>query len=155
MVITIAQCHSLKPELRFCAGSNPAGGISETWDGENLWQWYRLEIRLNAPCHSTIPQKNNSIHQPPGVSLKTLSPRTVFSWLYLLIFKSFVKSCLCWLWHISLFLRDSNQTFLTFYRTKWKFLYNPSLCVLHFFAQTFIVSIPAAVILEFLSFPFI
>ena len=49
--------HSTKPELRFCAGSNPACGMSEIHDGENLWQWSRLEIRLTAFRRSTIPQK--------------------------------------------------------------------------------------------------
>ena len=29
MVITTAHLHSTKPELRFCAGSNPARGVSE------------------------------------------------------------------------------------------------------------------------------
>ena len=57
MVITTAQLHSSKPELRFCAGSNPARGVSEIRDGEDLWQWSRLEIRLNAFRRSTIPQK--------------------------------------------------------------------------------------------------
>ena len=46
-----------KPELRFCAGSRPARGVSEIRNGENLWQWSRLEIRLNAFRRSTIPQK--------------------------------------------------------------------------------------------------
>ena len=36
VVITTAQLHSTKPELRFCAGSNPAGGVSEIRDGEDL-----------------------------------------------------------------------------------------------------------------------
>ena len=36
MVIVIAQLHSTKPELRFCAGSNPARGVSEIRDGEDL-----------------------------------------------------------------------------------------------------------------------
>ena len=57
VVITTAQLHSTKPELRFCAGSNPARGVSEIRDGEDLWQWSRLEIRLNAFHRSTIPQK--------------------------------------------------------------------------------------------------
>ena len=57
VVITTAQLYSTKPELRFCAGSNPSRGLSEIRDGENLWQWSRLEIRLNAVCRSTIPQK--------------------------------------------------------------------------------------------------
>ena len=57
VVITTAQLHSTKPELRFCAGSNPARGVSEIRDGEDLWQWSQLEIRLNAFRQSTIPQK--------------------------------------------------------------------------------------------------
>ena len=56
VIITAAQLHSTKPELRFCAGSKPALGVSEIRDGEGLWQWSRLEIRLNA-VRSTIPQK--------------------------------------------------------------------------------------------------
>ena len=35
VVITTAQLHSTKPELRFCAGSNPARGVSEIPDGED------------------------------------------------------------------------------------------------------------------------
>ena len=57
VVITTAQLHSSKPELRFCAGPNPACGVSEIRDGENLWQWSGLEIRLNAFHRSTTPQK--------------------------------------------------------------------------------------------------
>ena len=36
VVITTAQLHLLKPEHRFCAGSNPARGVSEIRDGEDL-----------------------------------------------------------------------------------------------------------------------
>ena len=36
VAITAAQLHSTKPELRFCAGSNPARGLSEIRDGEDL-----------------------------------------------------------------------------------------------------------------------
>ena len=36
VVITTAQLHSTKPELRFCAGSNPARGVSEIRVGEDL-----------------------------------------------------------------------------------------------------------------------
>ena len=36
VVITTAQLHSRKPELRFCAGSNPARGMSEICDDEDL-----------------------------------------------------------------------------------------------------------------------
>ena len=57
VVITAAQLNSTKPELRFCTGSNSAHGMSEIHDGEVLWQWSQLEIRLNTFCRSTIPQK--------------------------------------------------------------------------------------------------
>ena len=36
---------------------HPALGVPEIRDGEDLWQWSRLEIRLNAFRRSTIPQK--------------------------------------------------------------------------------------------------
>ena len=36
VVITTAQLHSTKPELRLCTGSNPACGMSEICDGEDL-----------------------------------------------------------------------------------------------------------------------
>ena len=57
VVITTAQLHSNKPELRFCAGSNPARGVSKIRDGEDLWQWSQLEMRSNAFRRSTTPQK--------------------------------------------------------------------------------------------------
>ena len=57
VVITTAQHHSTKPELRFFAGANPARGMSEIRNGEDLWQWFCLEIRLNAFRRSIISQK--------------------------------------------------------------------------------------------------
>ena len=57
VVTTAVQLHSKKPKLRFCAGSNPACGVSEIRNGKDLWQWSRLEIRLNAFRRSTIPQR--------------------------------------------------------------------------------------------------
>ena len=36
VVITTAQLHSTKPELTFCAGSNPARGVSKIRDGDDL-----------------------------------------------------------------------------------------------------------------------
>ena len=36
VVITIAQLHLTKPELRFCACSNPARDVSKIGDGEAL-----------------------------------------------------------------------------------------------------------------------
>ena len=57
MVITTAQLHSTKPEVRFCTGLNPACDALEICNGEDLWQWSWIEIRLNAFHWSTIPQK--------------------------------------------------------------------------------------------------
>ena len=36
VAITTAQLYLTKPELRLCAGSNPARGVSEIRDGEDL-----------------------------------------------------------------------------------------------------------------------
>ena len=36
VVVTIAQPQSTEPELRFYAGSNPARGVSEIRDGEDI-----------------------------------------------------------------------------------------------------------------------
>ena len=36
VVITTAQLHSTKPELKLCTNSNPAHGVSEIPDGEDL-----------------------------------------------------------------------------------------------------------------------
>ena len=57
VVIATAQLHSSKPKLRFCAGSNPARGVPGIRNGEDLWQWSRLEIRPNTFRRLTIPQK--------------------------------------------------------------------------------------------------
>ena len=68
VVITTAQLHSTKAGSSFCAGSNPARGVSEIRNGENLWQWSWMEIRLNAFRRSTISKTihrhhNNHHHQ--------------------------------------------------------------------------------------------
>ena len=57
LVVITTQLHSTNPELRFCAGSNPACGVSEIRDGEDVWQWSRLQIKQNAFRRSTISQK--------------------------------------------------------------------------------------------------
>ena len=57
VVITTAQLHSTKSKVRFCAGSNPVGGVLEIRVSEDIWQWSRLEIKLNAFDRWTIPQK--------------------------------------------------------------------------------------------------
>ena len=46
VVINTGQLRSMKSELKFCAGSNPARDVLEVCDGENLWQWSWQEIKL-------------------------------------------------------------------------------------------------------------
>ena len=57
VLITTAQLHSTKHELRFREGLDPARGVSEICDGGVLWQWSWLEIMLNVFRRSTILQK--------------------------------------------------------------------------------------------------
>lgn len=47
VVMTTAQLPSAKPKLKFCVGSNPTCDLSNIRDGVDLWQWSRLEERLN------------------------------------------------------------------------------------------------------------
>ena len=62
VVITTAQLHSTKLKLKFCTGSNPAHVMLEIHDGEDLWQWSWLEIRLHVFPWLTIPRKQFIIH---------------------------------------------------------------------------------------------
>ena len=75
MVINM-HIHSTKPELRFCTGSNLAHGVSEIHDDEDLWQWSRLELRLNTFRRSTIPQNNSS---------SSLSSSSSFTWIAMIL----------------------------------------------------------------------
>ena len=36
VIFATAKFYSIKPELKFCTGSNPASTVSEVCDGENL-----------------------------------------------------------------------------------------------------------------------
>ena len=60
VVITTAQLNSTKSELRFCAGSNSARGLSEISDGESLRQWSRLEITQKRL--SSVNQSAKTVH---------------------------------------------------------------------------------------------
>ena len=55
VVITTTQLHSTEPELKFCTGLNSACSVPEIQNGEDLWQWSQLEMRLNAFWHWTKP----------------------------------------------------------------------------------------------------
>ena len=105
-----------KPEHRFCAGSNPSRGLSEIRDGEDIWQWFRLEIRLeirlNGLRWSTIPQKHfnwsrvvddveKQWNEKPPVKSKTTATTkiTKASWRFSqasTITESFVESTSDW-----------------------------------------------------------
>ena len=63
VVVTTSQLHSTKAEFRFCACSNPAGVVSEIRGGEDLLQWFRLEIRLKAFRRSTNTSKTVQEHE--------------------------------------------------------------------------------------------
>ena len=62
-VNTAGQIYLTKHKLRFCASTNPTGGVSKICDGHNLQQCSRLEIRLIVFCRSTITQKQFIHHQ--------------------------------------------------------------------------------------------
>ena len=62
MVITTAQLHSTKSELRFCAGLKSPRGVSDICDCENLWQWSRLEIRRKRPSSNNHSAKTIHHH---------------------------------------------------------------------------------------------
>ena len=123
VVIATVQLHSTKPELRSCAGSNPARGVSEIRDGEDLWQWSRLEIRLNAFRRSTIRQKQfiiitkenvllgsvfisklgkNGTKFQLAIKFGSLSQKNVLSFAWKLFSNTFRKQKhhLAYIWHI-------------------------------------------------------
>ena len=59
--ITTTQLHSTNPELKFCASSIPVHGMLDICDNKNLYEWSRLEKKLDAFSSSTFPfHKNNS-----------------------------------------------------------------------------------------------
>ena len=70
VVITAAQIHSTKLELKFFAGSNLVRGVSDIRDGEDLWQWSRLEIRGQTPFVGQLYHKNNSSSSSSWIVLK-------------------------------------------------------------------------------------
>ena len=95
VVITTAQLHSTKPELRSCAGSNPACNMLEIRNGEDLWQWSWLEIKLNAFHRSTIHENNSSssfsystlsLVPWPDPSIYTVIPYSVVNYFAFMVF---------------------------------------------------------------------
>ena len=77
MVTAAVKLHSTNLELRFCADSNPASGALEIGEGENLLQWFLLEIRLNAFHRPTFPQKQLIIIIIIAVSLENPNNKLV------------------------------------------------------------------------------
>ena len=74
VVFATAQLHSSKPELRFCAGSNPARVVSDIRDGEDLWQWSWLEIRLRLSSVNHTTKTIYHHHHPHHRWMKTRKP---------------------------------------------------------------------------------
>ena len=63
VVVTIAQLHSTKPELRFCAGSNHACGMSEIRDGEDFAIFFSIVPAGNkAKRLSLVNHTTKTIH---------------------------------------------------------------------------------------------
>ena len=60
--ISHLKVHSVNLELRFCKNSNPACGVSEIYDSENLGQWSWLKIRINALLMASSKQRVNIIN---------------------------------------------------------------------------------------------
>ena len=52
LTITMAQFHSSKPELLFCAGLNTACSVLEISNSEDLWQWSLTGNK--AKCFSSV-----------------------------------------------------------------------------------------------------
>ena len=73
---------STKPELRPSAGSNSSRGVSEIPDGEDLWQWSRLEIRLSAFVGEPYRKKNSSSSSSSSSSLSSSSSSSPFNYIY-------------------------------------------------------------------------
>ena len=105
VVLTTAQLHLTKPELRFCAGSNPARGMSEIRDGEDFCQWSQLEVRLQKYTTKTILHHHH--HHQLVLKLKMLKiywnlaysifqiSRSRFWCLKLFLFNT--STCLAWI----------------------------------------------------------
>ena len=93
-VIVTTALHSIKSELMFSAGPIPARSVLEISDGEDLWQWSCLEIRLNAFRSFTIPLKRfRIIIASPCNFFKNETPKQVFSCELCEIFKDiFIKN---------------------------------------------------------------
>ena len=62
VVITTAKLHSTKSELRFCSDWNPAGGVLEICDSDNVCNGSGWKYGVNAFRRSTIPQKQFIVH---------------------------------------------------------------------------------------------
>ena len=73
-LITTAQLHSTKPELRFYADSNPARGVPEIRDGEDPWQWSRLEVRLSSVNHTTKTKQFTLVNDWPEIRKSEIPP---------------------------------------------------------------------------------
>ena len=84
VVITTVQLHLTKSQLRFCTSSNPAHGLSDIRDCENLWQWSLWEVRLSSVKHSAKTIHHHHLYQLSdgtlSASADTVSSRCQLQW---------------------------------------------------------------------------
>ena len=73
VVITTTQLHSAKLELMSCPSSNPARGVLDVYNGENIWQWSQLEIRINVFVGQPFCKNNSWSSSSSSLSSSSLS----------------------------------------------------------------------------------
>ena len=84
VVITAAQLHSVKSELRPYVGSSPVCGVLEIRNGKDLWQWFRLEIkakRLPSVTHTTNYSSSSSSSSSQQQPIQG-APLNTFFWIF-------------------------------------------------------------------------
>ena len=92
VVITAAQLHSTKLQLRFCAGLSPSRGVS-IYGGDNLWQCSQLGIRLKAVRRTII--KNYYLNHWRW-HFKNCIRSSIYSWLQIKRFWLFHPNWTFW-----------------------------------------------------------
>ena len=70
-----ALLHSAKPELRIYAGPEPARGVSEIHNGEDLWQCSQLANHLSSVNHTTKTIHHHHLHHRLNLDKALLLPR--------------------------------------------------------------------------------
>ena len=74
VITNTGQIYSTKPELKFCADSKTAHGVSEICDDKNLWQWHIIKNTFSKSF------KENMILSMGSQFLSPLPPTLMFSY---------------------------------------------------------------------------